>query len=559
MTNRRNRCARVRLARERGTIRKDWGGRIPIALVYPNVYAVGMSNLGFLAVYGMLNGYEDVVCERVFLPDIEERGGPSRPGPRPVSLEGSRPLGAFAVVAFSLSYENDFPHVAAILDAAGIPALRERRSERDPLIVAGGPAAFLNPEPLADLVDVVAVGEAEELLDELLEGIRRWVKTADRGELLASLLGVEGLYVPEYYRPRYHEDGTLAVFEPRQGAPERVRRRWVRDLDRHPVESTLLTRDTEFSELFLTEVGRGCSHRCTFCSTGFIYSPLRYRSLASLKPSLRAGTDLGLRVGLVSACLGAYPEMAALCGHLAETGTRISAPSLRLDALDDALLDVLRQSGQKTLTLAPEAGSERLRRSLNKCFTDEEILDVADRAVSRGIFHLRLYFMVGLPGEEDEDVEAIVGLARRIRHRFRLAARDKARMGEITLSVNPFVPRPWSVLQWAAMADSGTIRERLKKIRQGLRREANVTVVHGLAKWSYLHALFSRGDRRVSRFVLAGACPDTRWNTLFRTSSLNPDFFVHRERDGDELFPWDFIDHGVSKDVLYRAYERREA
>jgi len=249
--------------------------------------------------------------------------------------------------------------------------------------------------------------------------------------------------------------------------------------------------------------------------------------------------------------------MDALCAYREASGARISAPSLRLDSLDDALLEALRKSGQKTLTLAPEAGDESLRRSLNKPFTDRDILETVDRIAVMGGFHLRLYFMVGLPGEREEHVEAVVDLVRRIRHRFRRAARETARMGEITLSVNPFVPKPWSAFQWCSMAPESTIKDRLKRIRQGLRREPNVTVTHGLAKWSYLQALFSRGDRRVHRFVLAGGRPDTRWKKLFRESSLNPDFYVLRERTGEERFPWDFIDHGISKETLYREYERR--
>jgi len=557
MTNRLIRSARERLARERGVVRKEWGGRIPFALVYPNVYAVGMANLGFLSVYALLNRHEDVVCERAFLPDPAEREEMIRTGARPFSMESNRPLDHFSFIAFSISYENDFPNVAALLEGAGIPAARRVRSEKDPLILAGGPAVFLNPEPLADLVDVVAIGEAEELIDDLLEPVRRWAETGERQALLRSLLSVEGLYVPGFYDPRYHPDGTLAAFEPRQGAPPRVRRRWVKDLDRRPAEAAVVTPEAEFPGIYLTEVGRGCRHRCRVCSTGLIYRPVRSRTLASLEASLRAGADLGLRPGLVCACLGEYPEMDALCRSLSETGISISAPSLRLDSLSDRLLDALRRSGQRTLTLAPEAGTEKLRASLNKPFSDQQILDAVDRLAARGSFHLRLYFMVGLPGEEEEDVEGIVDLTRRIRHRLLLAARSTAHMGEISLSVNPFVPKPWTAFQWLPMASRDTIRRRLKKVRQGLRKDANVTVTHGLAKWAYLQALFSRGDRQVSRFVLAGGRPDTPWNTVFRSSSLNPDFYVCRQRGSDELFPWDFIDHGISKETLLREEERR--
>jgi len=338
MSRRRYRAARERLARERGTVRKDRGGRIPVALVYPNVYAVGMANLGFLAVYDLLNRHEDVLCERVFLPDPEELEEMARTGIRPFSLESQSPLDTFALVAFSLSYENDYPHAAALLSMAGIPPARRDRSGEHPLILAGGPAVFLNPEPLADLVDFFVLGEAEELLGELLEEIRRWVETGRRSDLLHSLPRIEGLYVPSLYRPRYAEDGTLAAFEPEPGVPSRVRRRWTRDLDRHPVQTPVVAPDTEFSGMFLVEVVRGCRHRCCFCSTSSIYRPLRYRSMKALEPSFRAGTEQGLRLGLVSACLGDHPEMDALCAYRAATGARISGPSLRLDSLGEDLL-----------------------------------------------------------------------------------------------------------------------------------------------------------------------------------------------------------------------------
>ena len=528
-----------------------------MVLVYPNHYAVGMANLGFLTVYGLLNRHEDVVCERAFLPDPEEREEMTRTGARPVSLESQKPLDAFSFIAFSLSYENDYPNVAAILAMAKIPAERRKRTDRHAFVMAGGPATFLNPEPMAEIMDFFILGEAEEVIEEFLDKVRHEGGFGKRKGFLRSLLEVEGIYVPSFYRTRHKEDGTLASFRPVEGAPEKVRRRWVEKLEPHPTAATVFTPDTEFSDIFLLEVGRGCRRRCRFCSTGFIYRPVRYRALESLKPLLSDGIHRGLRVGLVSASLGDYPDLDELCRWVAASGGRFSAPSMRLDTLSDNLIASLRSSGQKTLTLAPEAGSERLRRILNKSFTDEEILSAADRLAENGIFSLRLYFMVGLPGEQDDDVEAIVHLTKRVRHRFLKAAKTRARMGEITLSINPFVPKPWSAFQWCSMTDEEILKARLKRIRRALQKEPNITVTHSLAKWAYLQALFSRGDRRVHRFVMAGASPEVNWKKQLRKHSLNPDFFVCRERGREEVFPWDFVDHGVSKETLYREYERR--
>ncbi|MEW6439636.1 MAG: radical SAM protein [bacterium] len=556
MARRVQEAARWRLSREEGAVRKDWGGRIPIALVYPNRYSVGMANLGFLTVYEILNRHGDVVCERAFLPDEEERLELDRTRAAFSSLETQKPLAAFDIIAFSLSYENDYVNVAAILALAGIPVRRKDRAESHPLILAGGPAAFLNPEPMAEIVDVFVLGEAEEALEELL-GLYRRRRAGDRRELLEELLGLEGVYVPAFYRPQYHEDGTLAAFEPLGGAPPKVKRRWVRDLDRFSTVASILTPETEFSGIYLVEVGRGCRRNCPFCSTGQIYRPLRYRSLEALKPALHHGIRKGLRLGLVTASAGDYPELDALCQWLLENGGSLAAPSLRLDTLSDRLLEALRASGQKTVTLAPEAGTERLRKVVHKLFSDEEILESVDRLAAHGIFGLRLYFMVGLPGEEKADVDAIVDLAKRIRHRYLRAAKQTGRMAEITLSVNPFVPKPWTPFQWCAMEEEGTLKERLNRVRRPLQKEPNITVTAGLAKWAYLEGLFSRGDRRVCNFVTAGLAPGKSRKKALSTSSLNPDFYVCRPRPREERFPWDFIDNGFSKEALYREYERR--
>jgi radical SAM superfamily enzyme YgiQ (UPF0313 family) len=466
-------------------------------------------------------------------------------------------LDAFEIIAFSLSYENDYPNVAALLSMAGIPAERCRRKSDSPLLIAGGPASFLNPEPMAGIIDLFVLGEAEEALSEVLEHYRKRRGAQDREAFLYEVPSVEGVYVPALYEPQYEEDGTLASFEPREGVPEKVQRRWVQDLDERSTAATVFTPDAELAGIHLIEVGRGCSRRCRFCSTGFIYRPVRYRSLEALKPALEEGIAKDRRLGLVCASLGDYPELDALCEWILDRGGTLSAPSLRLDTLSDRLLDALQASGQKTVTLAPEAGSDRLRRVLHKAFDDEEILGAADKLAEHGIFNMRLYFMVGLPGEGEEDVEAIIQLTKRIRHRFLQVAKDTRRMGEITLSVNPFVPKPWSAFQWCGMAEQEVLNERLKKIRRSLQKEPNIHVTHGLAKWAYLQALFGRGDRRVLPFVLEGAAEDTNWKRVFRTTMLNPDFFVHRERGRDELFPWDFIDHGIPKEALYREYERR--
>ena len=547
--------ARERLAQEEGTTVKDWGGRIPVALVYPNTYPVAMSNLGLLTVYHLLNTHPDVVCERAFLREEDALETPRLAGTPYVSMEGQRALSAFEIIAFSISFENDYPNVLQILNESGIPVLRKDRSHQYPLVIAGGPAVFLNPEPLAEVIDLFLLGEAEELLGEFL-ALYRENRYLSRRDLTHALRYLEGAYIPEFYTPRYNEEGLLVEFQPQEGAPARVKRRWVKDIDAYPTVASVTTPETEFGGMFLMEVGRGCGRMCPFCSTGVIYRPLRYRSPHSLQEAVSKGIDKGQRLGLVCASLGDYPYLKELYALIREREGAISAPSIRLDTLEEGMLQMLKESGQRTITLAAEAGSERLRRAVGKVISNEGILETIDQCAAHGLFGVRLYFMVGLPTETDEDVEAIIDLVTQIRHRFLKAAKDTARMGEITLSVNPFVPKPWSAFQWAPMEDEGVLKDRLTRIRRSLRREPNVYVTHGVPKWAYVQSLFSRGDRRVGAFLYDYVFAQANWKRLFRSSSLNPDFFVYRERTRDELFPWDFIDHGISKEFLYREYEK---
>jgi radical SAM superfamily enzyme YgiQ (UPF0313 family) len=404
-------------------------------------------------------------------------------------------------------------------------------------------------------MDLFLIGEAEELLGEFL-AVYREQRYRSRKDLIHALLSLEGAYIPELYTPQYSDEGTLIEFKAREGAPQQVKRRWVKHLGEFSTYATITTPDTEFGGIFLMEVGRGCSRTCPFCSTGMIYRPLRYRTPESLQEAIEKGIEKGQRLGLVCASLGDYPYLEPLFASIRQRDGAISAPSIRIDTLEQGMLQILQESGQKTITLAPEAGSERLRRAVGKDVSNGAILDTIDHCAAHGIFGVRLYFMVGLPTEKDEDIEAIIDLVKQIRHRFISMAKDTTRMGEITISINPFIPKPWSSFQWVPMEEEGVLKERLKRIRRELRKEPNVYVNHGLPKWAYLQTLFSRGDRRVGRFLDTPEVSRTDWKQLFRASSLNPDFFVYRKRPRDELFPWDFIDHGVSKEFLYGEYQR---
>ena len=531
---------------ESGAVHKSWVGRLAIALIYPNAYSVGISNLGFQTVYRLWNEMEEVVCERMFLP---EDGRP------PISLESGRPLTDFDVAAFSISFENDFRHVLAIFRSAGIPFFAKQRNDSYPLVVAGGVACFLNPEPLAPFVDVFLLGEAEELLPEFVYTLLR--KAASRQDLLHRMAHeISGAYVPGLYRVTYHEDGTIRSRISEGGVPDRIPRRYVSDVDRFPAYSQILTSDSPFADSFLIETGRGCVHGCRFCTAGYIYRPPRYRSPEILEDLLRLGAGRTNRIGLVGAAISDLPDLSRLCHTGHDLGLDLSFSSLRADSITDDLIGAMIENGVKTATLAPDAGSERMRKVINKGITEEHILLAAEKLVYAGVPNLKLYFMIGLPTETMEDVEAVVQLVARVRDVFLRASRIRRRIGEITVSIHPFVPKASTPFQWVGMNHSHVLQAKARRILPGLNRMANVRASCGNIRDAVVQAVLSRGDRRVADIlVLAEKC---RWNwaRTFKEADMPHEFFAFRERKLNEVLPWDFIDHGIHRSWLEMEYRK---
>jgi radical SAM superfamily enzyme YgiQ (UPF0313 family) len=535
-----------RMLQEHGAVRKDWRQRRAVALIYPNSYAVGMANLGMQAVYRLLNAMDDVVCERVFTPDPFA----ARPWPTPLSIESGRALKDFDLLAFSIPFESDYPNVLALLDAAGLPLESGARSARNPLVVAGGVACWINPEPLADVVDAFLIGEAEALLPSFMAVFapganrHRWLRRLARE--------VPGAYVPRFYMPEYRSDGTLVRYHPLADVPERIRRVWTEDLAACGTTSCLQTADSPFAADFLVEVSRGCPHGCRFCAAGYVYRPPRFRSLASLSTSLRSAPPGTRRVGLVGASVSDLPWLDSLC-HTAEAlGMDLGFSSLRVDAISQALLGAMVRSGTKTVTVAPEAGSQRLRDAVNKHLTEATILEAAERLVRAGIPNLKLYFMIGLPGESEADVAAIVDLVGRIKSCFLTASRQRGRIGTITVSLNPFVPKPFTPLQWAAMETGSGLKAKIRMVRDGLRHLANVRLQAGKARLSVSQALLSRGDRRLGRVLMdRWRFGDPGWQ-----SPVDLNAYLWRPRALDEAFPWEIIDHGIDRAFLLEEQRR---
>ena len=545
------------LEKEKGTIHKPWGGKISICLIYPNSYHVGMSNLGFQAVYQCLNAEADVACERAFLPDPKDIQEYHKTQTPLFSLESQKPISDFDILAFSISFENDFLNVLTLLNLANIPTESRLRGKSYPLVIAGGVAVFLNPEPLSEFFDLFILGEAEEVIGEFLKVYRSIFSEKgkkEKNDILRKLGGVEGIYVPKFYQITYTEDGKIGAMEPEPGFPRRVKRRWIQEIDRFPTRSTLFTSDTEFKKMALVELNRGCPRGCRFCAACFVYHPFRNRSLSLLESLSKDALTEEHRIGLTGTAVSDYPHLLPLCQGILSQRGGISIASLRVDAVTDSLVQCLREGEDRTVAIAPEAGSERLRKVLRKGYKEEEILKTIHTLVENGLSQIKCYFLIGLPSENDEDVKAILHLAKQIRHQILSHRKDQKTHWKIVLSVNPFIPKPATPFQWVPLEEAGELKRKLKILQRGLKGEKGMEMIHDLPKWAYIQALLSKGDRQVGKILMAAHHCQGDWGKALRETSINPDFYVYRKRDLDEIFPWDFIDHGIPKEVLKKEY-----
>ncbi len=524
------------LARERGTIYKDPGGKISIALVYPNTYSVGMSNLGFQGIYGLLNRHSDVVCERVFLPDEMDLEEQEEKGYEPFALESRRTLARFDIIAFSVSFENDYPHILKILRLAHIPARSADRGEGHPLVIMGGVCAFYNPEPLAEFLDVCFIGESEEMLPRFLD-ICRSART--RADLFQQAAAMEGLYVPRLYEVAYDAGTGLIIRRTAtEGASGVIRKQTVADISSSVIRPVIITPEAEFSDMYLLETMRGCVWSCRFCVAGHIYKPARRKGFDALKAEIAQALQGAGKVGLIGPSLSDYPHVEEA---LAIAGVDFSITSLRASPRTGRIVGLMQ--GHKSVSIAPEAGTERLRRVINKKITEEDILETSKMILTGGIETLRLYFMVGLPTETRDDITGIVDLVKKIR--------ELSRRGFLTLSLSTFVPKPFTPFQWHPMESIREVKERLKIIRKGLGQVKGVRVFHDVPKYAYLQGLLARGDRRVSTVVEELAYGSVTTGT---PSIPDRDFYTFRPRGHDEILPWDFIDAGVPKERLWQEY-----
>ena len=548
--------ARELLSKEVGYVRKPHGGKLRVALAFPNTYFVGMSNLGFQTVYKLFNAEDDIVCERVFLPPKTELAAQLASREPLVTIESQTSVSEFDIFAFSVSFEWDYTNVLTMLRLAGIAPRADARTHHDPMILIGGAVTFVNPEPLALFADVIAAGEGEALIPPLLRGFQ---SASDRDDLLHRLAGERGFYVPSFYDVTYSANGSIDAFVPREGtgAPPVVKKAALKTTDAvDPPATTIFTPETEFGSRFLVEVVRGCANLCRFCWAGYNYLPVRAFPKERILQLAEKARPYSEKAGLVSIALCDHPEIEEILTRLVEMGYSISPASLRLDDLTPTIIRLLRESGEKTITIAPETGSDRLRRVINKTVTNDEILSAAEMIFSSGMENLKLYFMIGLPTETDDDLVAIRDMTLQLRETMMKHARGRGQIGRIVGSVNPLVPKPGTAYQWLPMEDDRSIERKIKRMRSLMAGIDNVYFNIKSERHSFYQALLSLGDRRVAPAIEAAERNGGNWRAAVADAGVDADFFVFRDRTHDAVLPWDIIDGGRKAAFFHAEYEK---
>jgi len=495
--------------------------------VYPNVYKVGMSNLGLQILYKILNSRGDTACERYFLPEKEMLQEHLRTNTTLMSVESQRKLADNEIIFVMLSFEMDYDNLLTMLDLGNIKLDKTRRNQKEPLIIIGGPCATFNPLPLVKVADAFVIGEGEDVVGQIMD-----VAEGDRSSTLEKLSVLPGVYVP--------------------GKTARAQRVWQRDLTKYPHTSAILTPNTEFGKMQIVEVARGCGRHCRFCMAGYCFRRPRPRALAEIIADIDNRPQGTEKIGLMGAAVSDHPEIGQLVDYLRQKQIKFSFASLRADTLTEAMAGALAANGQHTLTVAPEAGSVRMRCSINKGIEEEHVFRALEIGLAAGIENFKLYFMVGLPGEEDVDVEAILDLTLRIRRRMD----ELGNKGDLIISVNAFVPKPFTPFQWCGLTPMGALRHRYKILQKGVQKEKKIKLLLESLKETAQQAFLARGDIQAGDYLLESHISGKPLKYLLQEKGLDMEEICSREYKPDEVLPWDFLDMGFTKQYLAAEWEK---
>lgn len=521
--------------------------RWKVGLAYPNTYFVGMSNLGQHIIYKEINDRDDSVCERYFMPEKKEFEAYVKTKTKLMSIETQRPMSQLDVLAIGVTFEMDYFNLPLMLKHGSIPVFSKDRTEFDPIVLAGGPCVTFNPEPFAEFIDACIIGEGEGITGQVLDVIYQGKEEGlDRQQILFNLAQLPGVYVPSLFTPKFREDGRFDGYDVAPGVPKTIRR-YYEPLTKEG-ETVIATDYTEFGAMYIVEVARGCGRHCRFCMAGYCYRVPRIRDLDQLKAGVDRAAELGKKVGLMGAAISDYPQIDELVNYIRSKGIRYSCASLRADSLTQDVVDGLADSGQKTITIAPETGSDRLRDVINKGITEDDLRKGALLAAKSGVHHLRFYIMIGLPTEEEEDIQAIVDLAVRTRKYME----EVGSKGRLTLSINPFIPKPFTPFQWMAMDNQKSVEKKLQYIKKALQKDRRIEVLIESPKEAYIQGVLARGDRRLSQVLYQ--CAMDRGPKSFKkelkVAGIDMDQANYREREMGEPLPWDMLDMGLREGYL---------
>jgi len=531
------------LSSEKGTVFKK-KFRLRVALGFPNSYELGMSNLGFLTIYKLLNQIDEVFCERFFL---FEKSKPQEVK----TVESNLPLGHFPIIAFSVAYELDYINILRILKNSPIPLRSEQREKKYPLVIAGGVAISLNPETVADFFDCLFIGESEELI---LEFIHKYLELSkgklSKEEELFCFSQISGIYVPRFYKPFYNQKGWVKDIRAEKGVPKTIKKRKA-DLSLIQTFSPVISPFSHFKDSFLVEVGRGCSRGCRFCAAGFLYRPTRFHTQDNILVQLDSFAKASKRVGLLGSLVSDFPKLEKLCTSIHNKGFEIQISSFRVDRVKESLLQILLKSGMRSLTIAPEVGSVKMWRIINKNITREDVLRSVEIAKEMGIKKLKLYFIVGLPGEEGKDIDAICELVSEVHEIYKES-------GRITLSINPFIPKANTPFQWAGMNTEPELKLKLQTIFGRAKTLSGITFEKKSIREALLQGILSLGNRKVGEGLYYRVTEGLNFSKIWQKVKVDSDFFLFEKKDTSLFLPWDIIDTGIDKSFLIKEFKKAQ-